>query len=111
MPSRFVTRSLGRAAEHVPGLRQIPIVRLLSIAEVGLIARGHFLRLTPDERRRLLRLIRVARGRPSHLGRRDRVELAVLVAKLEPRLLAGAAVERLSPIPVPRRLVRGPRKR
>jgi hypothetical protein len=110
MPSRFVTRSLGRDIEHVPGLRRIPLVRLLSIAEVGLIARDHVLRLTPDERRRLLRLIRVARGRPSHLSRRERDELAGLVAKLEPRLLAGEAVERLSPIPVPRRLVRGPRK-
>lgn len=87
------------------------MVRLLSIAEVGLIARDHVLRLTPQERRRLLRLIRVARGRPSHLSRQERDELAGLVAKLEPRLLAGEAVKRLSPIPLPRRLVRGPRKR
>ncbi len=87
------------------------MVRLLSIAEVGLIARDHVLRLTPDERRLLLRLIRVARGRPSHLSRRERYELARLVAKLEPRLLAAEAVERLSPIPIPRRLILGRRKR
>ncbi|MEO6859624.1 MAG: hypothetical protein ABI323_13760 [Solirubrobacteraceae bacterium] len=111
MPSDFVTRSLGHATEHVPGLRRIPVVRLLAIAEMGLIARDHVLRLSPEERRRLFRLIRSARGRPSHLSRRERVELVGLVAKLEPRWLAGEAVERLSPIPLPRRLVRGRRKR
>ncbi len=111
MPSRFVVRSLGRATERVPGLRRIPVVRLLSIAEVGMLARDHFARLTPIERRRLLALIRTARGRRSNLDSPEREELAELVAKLEPRLLAGEAVDRLSPIPVPRRLVRGPRRR
>lgn len=111
MPSRHITRSLGRAAERVPGLRRIPVVRLLSLAEVGMLARDHLQRLTPTERRRLLALVRVARGRRSNLSAAERDELAALVARLEPRLLAGEAVERLSPIPVPRRLVKGPRRR
>jgi hypothetical protein len=34
-----------------------------------------------------------------------------LVAKLEPRLLIGEAVERLSPVPLPQRLVYGGRGR
>lgn len=111
MSTRFVVRSLGRATERVPGLRRIPVVRLLSIAEVGLIARDHVQRLTPTERRRLLSLVRAGRGRRSNLNSGEREELTALVAKLEPRLLAGEAVERLSPIPLPRRLVRGPRSR
>jgi hypothetical protein len=110
MPSRFVTRSLGHATERIPGLRRIPVVRLLSIAEVSLIARDHVLRLTPPERRRLLTLIRAGRGRSSNLSAPEREELADLVAKLEPRLLAAEAVQRLSPVPIPRRLVEGRRR-
>lgn len=111
MPSQFVTRSLGHATGRIPGLRRIPVVRLLAIGEVGLIARDHLLRLTPAERRQLLTLMREARGRPSRLTRAQHEELADLVAKLEPRVLAAEAVHRLSPVPVPRRLVAGRRRR
>ncbi len=68
------------------------------------------MRLTPDERRRLYRLMRTARGRPSSLSDRERDELSDLVAKLEPRLLAGEAASRLSPVPIPKRITHGPRK-
>lgn len=111
MPSGFVTRSLGRAAGRVPGLRRVPVLKLISIAEVAMLAREHLARLTPAERRRLVELVRIGRGRPSHLKDSDRAELAALVAKLEPRLLAGQAADRLSPVPLPRRLVHGSRKR
>lgn len=67
------------------------------------------LRLTPTERQRLIGLVRIARGRPSRLSTADREELADLVAKLEPRLLAGEAVERISPVPLPKRITRGKR--
>ena len=85
-------------------------MKLLTMAEFGLIARDHMLRLTPYERRRFLALMRTARGRPNKLGRSEREELADLVGKLEPRLLAGEAVDRLSPVPIPRRIVRGPKR-
>jgi hypothetical protein len=85
-------------------------MRLLSIAEIGMLARDHLARLEPEERRRLIHLVRIARGRPSSLRAREREELADLIAKLEPRVLAGAAADRLSPIPLPQRLLRGPRK-
>ena len=111
MPSGFVTRSLGRAVGRVPGLRRVPVLKLLAIAEVAVLARDHFKHLTPRERRRLLDLIRIGRGRPSHLSASEREELATLVAKLEPRVLVGAAAEKLSPIPLPQRLVRGPRRK
>jgi hypothetical protein len=110
MPSGIVTRSLGRAATHVPGIRRIPMLKLLSVAEVGMLARDHLRRLTPEERRRLVALVRIARGRPSSLRRSEREELAELVAKLEPRALAGAAVDRLSPVPLPQRMLRGSSK-
>jgi hypothetical protein len=67
------------------------------------------LRLTPAERHRLIDLVRVARGRPSRLSAADREEFADLVAKLEPRLLAGQAVDRISPVPLPKRVTRGKR--
>ncbi len=110
MPAGFVTRSLARAAGHVPGVRRVPVLKLLSIAEVAMLARDHLSRLTPAERRRLVALVRAGRGRPSNLRRAERQELQDLVAKLEPRLLAGEAVDRLSPVPLPQRLVYGRRR-
>jgi hypothetical protein len=94
----------------VPGLRRLPVFKLISIAEIGLLARDHVLRLAPEERRRLLELIRDARGRPSRLSEAERDELAVLVARMEPRVLAGEAADRISPVPLPRRVVRGSRR-
>lgn len=105
-----MTRSLGRALGHVPGLRRVPLLKLLSIAEVAMIARDHLMRLTPTERRRVIELVRIGRGRRRNLSQSERDELAGLVAKLEPRLLAGEAVKKLSPVPIPGRLVRGPRR-
>jgi hypothetical protein len=109
VPRGFVTKSLGAAAGHVPGVRRLPVLKLLAVAEIGLLARDHLRRLSPAERRRLLELVRIGRGRPSNLTRSERDELAALVAKLEARRLAGEAADRLSPVPLPRRVVRGAR--
>jgi hypothetical protein len=103
----FVTRTLGHAAERVPGFRRIPVVKLLSTAEVALLAREHLMRLSAAERRRLVVLVRVGRGRRSRLTEAECDELESLLAKLEPRLLVGEAVNRLSPLPLPRRLLYG----
>lgn len=110
MPGRIVTRSIAGAVGRVPGLRRVPVLKLLAAAEVAVLARDHLRRLTPLQRRRLMALLRKGRGRPSNLSEQDRAELAELVAKVEPRLLVGAAVERLSPVPLPRRLLYGPRR-
>ncbi|HEY2260192.1 MAG TPA: hypothetical protein VGH45_10795 [Solirubrobacteraceae bacterium] len=109
MARGFVIKSLGAAAGHVPGLRRVPVLKLLAVAEVGLLARDHLLRLSPRERRRLLELVRKGRGRASALTPSERDELGGLVAKIEPRLLVGKAADRLSPVPLPRRMVRGAR--
>ena len=65
---------------------------------------------TRNERRRLVVLVRTGHGRPSRLRAAERDELAELVARLEPRLLAGEAVNRISPVPLPKRIVRGRRR-
>ena len=96
---------------RIPGLRRLPVFKLLAIGEVVLLARSHLRRLTRDERRRFVALMREGRGRPSNLSQRERDELGALVAKAEPRLLAGSIAQKLSPVPLPRRLVEGRRRR
>jgi hypothetical protein len=88
----------------------VPVLKLLAIAEIVLLARDHFERLSPDERRRLAVLVRRGRGRPSNLSGRDRDELSGLLAKVEPREFVGAAANSLSPVPLPKRLTHGPRR-
>lgn len=107
MAPGIVTHTLGHAIERVPGLRRIPVVKLLSAAEIALLARDHLGRLTPGERRRLVALVRIGRGRRSRLSPREREDLEVLLVKLAPRQLMGDAVDRLSPVPLPRRLLYG----
>ncbi len=107
MSAAKLTRSLARGARHAPGLKRLPLVKLLAAAELAVLTRDHVQRLTPVERRRVLELIRHARGRRRNLTPAERDELSALIAKAEPRLLAGQAVDALSPVPLPRRLVYG----
>src|SRR5207302_9831970 len=46
-----LTKSLVRTAAHAPGLKRVPVAKLLAAAEVAVLARDHVQRLTPDERR------------------------------------------------------------
>jgi hypothetical protein len=69
------------------------------------------MRLDRDERRRLVELVRIGRGRRHNLSESEREELAQLIALMEPRLLAGQAADMLSPLPLPPRLVKGPRRK
>jgi hypothetical protein len=96
-------------ARHVPGLRRLPVAKLLAVAEVVLLARQHIVRLEPHERRRVLTLMRRARGRSSNLSAGERAELAALVSKANPRLFLGLVANKLSPVPLPPRVVRGRR--
>jgi hypothetical protein len=107
LSSRLMVRTVGR----VPGLRRLPVFKLLALAELAMLARTQFGRLDPTERRRLAELVRKGRGRSSKLAPDERDELAALVAKVEPRRFAGLAIDRLSPIPLPRRFVHGSDKR
>ena len=87
---RMITR---RAA------RQLPFFKLLAVAQVAMMARQHIAALTPDDRRRLGELVR--RGRS--LDAAERAELRTLAGKLEPQAFAMAAVDKLSPVPLPGR--------
>jgi hypothetical protein len=105
------TQVLIHGASRVPGLKRVPVLKLLAVAEIALAARAHAARLSGDERRRLVALVRAGRGRPSKLTDTERAELRELVAKAEPRLFAGTVADALSPVPLPRRIKQGPRRK
>ena len=94
--------ALEQASRRLPLLRRVPVIRLIFLAELALIARRHFQSLTPAERRRLFELLR----KSWHLTPKQKKELRRLVAKLEPRAFVGSAANRLSPLPLPRRLTK-----
>ncbi len=107
MPSPFVNKGLARVARRLPYLKRLPVMRLLAVGEILVLAKEHLDKLEPQERRRLMVLLREGHGRPSNLSKRQREELEGLIAKAEPRLFAGHAAEKLSPIPLPDSVVRG----
>lgn len=111
MPWRASHHAAAAASRRVPGLRRLPVFKLLALGEVVLLARAHVSRLEPGERRRLLELVRKGHGRTVNLSGSERDELAGLVAKADPRAFAGGVADRLSPVPLPRRVVNGPRRR
>jgi hypothetical protein len=80
--------------------RRMPFLRFLAIIQLALLARRHFNKLDPGDRRRLGELVR--RGRS--LDRAERGELFRLLNKFEPRVLAAATADAFSPFPLPRRL-------
>ncbi len=108
MPPGYVTKSVAAATKKIPGVRRIPVLKLLAAAELAMLTHDHVRRLNREERRRLFELIRIGRGRRRNLTDEQRDELAGLIAIMEPRLLAGHAVDKLSPFPLPSRLVYGP---
>ena len=102
---------LARGAGHVPGLKRLPLFKLLAIGEIAMLAADHAQRLTPAERRRLIELIKTGRGRTGNLTADEREELATLVAKTQPRLFAGMAADKLSPVPLPGFIKHGRKKK
>jgi hypothetical protein len=109
MASDSVTRNIGRVTRRVPGLRKVPVVMLISAAEVALVARDHLMLLTPAERRRLITLVRIGRGRRNRLTAQQRRELEMLIGKVQARRFMGDAISKMSPVRLPRRLVYGRR--
>jgi hypothetical protein len=106
MPGRIATKAIVGASKKMPGLRRIPVLKLLAIAEIALLAREHMTKLDRDERRRLIQLVRLGRGRGRNLTATERDELRTLVAKAEPGLFVGVAADKLSPVPIPERMQR-----
>jgi hypothetical protein len=101
MPATFLSQTVGSIAGRVPGVRRLPWMRLLLLGEVALLLKDHVQRLTPAERRRLVVLVRDARGRPGRLSQAERAELEGLIAKVEPMLFASTAARKFSPVPIP----------
>jgi hypothetical protein len=97
------------ASKLLQSYRAIPMAKLLTAAQLVMLARRHWLRLEPHERRRLFTLVRVATGRRGRLTPAERFELARLIAKADPKLFAGLVVQKLSPVPLPKRMVRDKR--
>jgi hypothetical protein len=94
------------APNPLKAARAIPMARLLAAAQVVMLARRHWHRLEPQERRRVITLVRVAGGRRGRLTPGERLELARLIAKADPKLFAGLIVQKFSPVPIPKRMVR-----
>ena len=101
MLSRLAKRALTKRAA-----KTLPIFRLLAVAEVALLARTHLQRLTPEERRRLAALVRNGRS----LSPAEKDELRALSTKLDTRAFVGAAADKVSPVPLPRRLTGVPKR-
>lgn len=97
-----LSRGLPHALSRVPGLKHLPVFKLLAIGELALVARRHLQHLDADQRRRLAQLVRRGRG----MSPSEREELRALIAKLDARAFAGSAASRLSPLPLPKRLTR-----
>jgi hypothetical protein len=98
--------------EHTPVkrlARGVPVVALLSAAEIAKLMGRHVSKLQPEERRRLLALVAKARRGTGSLSGSERRELSALVAKLDPRVFVGSAANHFSPVPVPKRLLYGRR--
>jgi hypothetical protein len=98
-----------RVTSGIRSLRRLPIGKLLAAAEIVLLAQEHLTRLEPHERRRVFELLRIGRGRPRNLSPGQRAELHGLVAKADPRLFVGLVADKLSPVKLPKRVVRGKR--
>jgi hypothetical protein len=105
-----IRHAIAHGASRVPGLKRLPVLKLLAIGEIALLARTHLSKLDATERRRFVELLRKGRGRTSALSADERDELQRLVAKAEPRLFVGSVADKLSPVPLPRRLVQGPKR-
>jgi hypothetical protein len=88
---------------------ELPLAQLVAAGQIVLMARRHWHRLEPDERRRLVSLVRRAHGRSRNLPPRERAEMARLIHKADPRLFAGLLAQRFSPVPIPRRVLFGRR--
>jgi hypothetical protein len=93
----------------IASAKLIPLARLVAAARVLMLARRHWHRLEPAERRRMVDLVRQTHGRRRNLSASERLELARLIAKADPRLFAGLVAQRFSPVPLPGRMVRGRR--
>ncbi len=94
---------VNRTITSARALRKVPLARLLAVADVIVLAREHFNKLEPSERRRLVELVKLGRFHRGQLTRRERRELSDLVAKTEPKTFLNRAAEKVTGVPLPKR--------
>src|SRR3954463_15623519 len=105
MLGRMISRhATGRFAKRVPALK------FLVLADLMLLARRHIGRLDAAERRRFGELVTLA-ARQRRLSDTERRELLELARKMDGRAFAGGVADAFSPLPLPRRLREGKKKR
>jgi hypothetical protein len=92
----------GKFAERVPGLRALPVVRLIMAGEVAVLGKHHLDKLNAAERGQLIGLLTKAKGRPKNLSPEDQQALSAIVEKLEARTFLVEATDKLSPVGVPK---------
>jgi len=88
-------------------LKRLPFLKILAFGQIAMLARRHFMQLSPKDRTRLRELAK----RPHKLDPKERRELSGLLGKLEPRAFAAGAADAFSPLPLPQRLLRGKSRR
>jgi hypothetical protein len=96
----ILRHGLPHAATRVPGLRRLPVLKLLAIGDVASVGRRHLQHLDEKERARLATLLRRGLG----TSPAERREVRRLLDKLDVRAFAGSVADRLSPLPLPKRL-------
>jgi hypothetical protein len=74
--------STARLTRRIPGVRRIPIMWVLTVAEAVVATRRHWAGLDPRTRKRLRELVTKSRGRPSNLTAAEKRELRSLVGSL-----------------------------
>ncbi|QEC49696.1 hypothetical protein FSW04_20350 [Baekduia soli] len=65
---------------RLPGRKAVPWMMVL---EAAVIARDHWGRLEPADRRELARIVKKSQGRPSNVTAAERSELRRIVARLD----------------------------
>src|SRR5262249_61603711 len=70
---------------------------VIAVLEVAWMANRHWRLLEPQERRRLIELLKKSKGRPSRLSARERQEAEVLLDKLEYAALGGDVARTVLP--------------
>jgi hypothetical protein len=85
------------------GFRALPWTWVFAVARAAVVTKRHWDKLTSEERRSLVRLVRKSKGRASNLSLRERNQLRRLVAKLELRRLGRDLAALGSPLPRRRR--------
>lgn len=78
--------------------RFTPWARAIAAGEVAMVAKRHFDKLAPAERRELGSLLSKSRGRPGNLSAGERSRLMELVRKLEPGVFARSAAATAVPL-------------